>query len=322
MDVTKLTFRPPTLEDAELAADLMTAAYPPEPTDPVLTRYRWEHPSHSWPFARFIVELDARPVGVVRWSHAPWEEVSERVCELDVSLDRARLEADLLASLYEWVGRRAADDGARTLNAFCAEDELICMAVLERLGYERDRTDRAWELDLRKHRERLLADAAAALEKTRLDSVDLTTLAAWGDPDRVRKVHALSDLTRHDIPHTLPIPHQSFEDFVDRINAPDLSHDRFWIACHADRVVALSFMRFPPVRGNVWTGYTCSHPEYRSRGLARAVKLQSMAQAIGLGVPVVRTANDSENAPMLHINEQMGYEPLPGFVSLLKRVET
>ena len=86
--------------------------------------------------------------------------------------------------------------------------------------------------------------------------------------------------------------------------------------------MALSFLRFPPVRGNVWTGYTCSHPEYRGRGLARAVKLQSMAQAIGLGIPAVRTANDSENAPMLHINEQMGYEPLPGFVSFLKRVET
>jgi RimJ/RimL family protein N-acetyltransferase len=82
----------------------------------------------------------------------------------------------------------------------------------------------------------------------------------------------------------------------------------------------MSYLRFPPVRGSVWTGYTCSDPEYRGRGIARAVKLQSLAQAVERGVPFVYTDNDSENAPMLHINEKLGYRPCPGFVSLLKRV--
>jgi GNAT superfamily N-acetyltransferase len=72
----------------------------------------------------------------------------------------------------------------------------------------------------------------------------------------------------------------------------------------------------------VWTGYTCSHPDYRGRGIAWAVKLQSLAQAIELGIPFVRTANDSENAPMLHINETLGYYSRPGFNSFEKRVST
>ena len=82
----------------------------------------------------------------------------------------------------------------------------------------------------------------------------------------------------------------------------------------------MSFLRFPPVRGHVWTGFTCSHPDYRGRGIARAVKLQSLAQAIELGIPSVRTGNDSENAPMLHINEALGYHSRPGFASFVKRV--
>jgi hypothetical protein len=36
----------------------------------------------------------------------------------------------------------------------------------------------------------------------------------------------------------------------------------------------------------------------------------------------VLTGNDSENAAMLHINKTLGYDRRPGFVSLIKRVET
>jgi GNAT superfamily N-acetyltransferase len=112
------------------------------------------------------------------------------------------------------------------------------------------------------------------------------------------------------------------EDFVERVSGPDKPHDRFWLACCGDRPVAMSFLRFPPVRGHVCTGYTCSDREFRGLGLARAVKLQTLAQAIELGVPRVLTGNDSENAAMLHINETLGYDRRPGFVSLIKRVET
>jgi len=51
------------------------------------------------------------------------------------------------------------------------------------------------------------------------------------------------------------------------------------------------------------------------------VKLESLAQAVELGVPRIGTDNDSENAPMLHINQRLGYEPRPGFVEHHKRVE-
>jgi RimJ/RimL family protein N-acetyltransferase len=82
----------------------------------------------------------------------------------------------------------------------------------------------------------------------------------------------------------------------------------------------MSYLKFPPVRGLVFTGYTCADPDFRGRGIARAVKLQTLGQAVELGVPTVHTTNDSENAPMLHINEMLGYESRPGFVEHMKRV--
>lgn len=315
-------FRPATLDDAELAADLMTAAYPDLPQDPELTRYRWEHPRHGWSTGRFIAELDGKPIAFVGWSHGPWEQSPERHCYVEVWLDRARLELELLASLWKWIAADAEADGCRALEAYAVQDEHEMLEALDLLGYQHDRTEKVWELDLAVHGKRLLAEALAARAKAHGAGIEMVTLADWPDPDSLRKLHALSELTRLDVPTTYPVLPESYENFVERTSGPDRRPDRIWIACHGDRSVAMSYLRFPPVRGGVWTGFTCCHPEYRGRGLARAVKLQSLAQAIELGIPSVCTDNDSKNAPMLHINETLGYHDRPGFVSLVKRVET
>ena len=101
--------------------------------------------------------------------------------------------------------------------------------------------------------------------------------------------------------------------------SPEFRSDRSWIARDGDEVVAWSFLKYPRV-GRVWTGYTCSARSHRGRGIARAVKMETLGQAIELGVTSVRTDNDEANAPMLHINEKLGYHRIPGFVSYLKDV--
>ncbi len=226
--MTEVNYRPAGLEDAELAADLMTASYPAMAQDPVITRRRWEQPKHGF------------------------------------SPRRAGLPA---------------------------------------------------------HGKRLVDEAKQARDSMAAVGIEPKTLAGWDHADRVRKLHELNEGTVQDVPHTVAIVREAFEDFEKRIGTPDRPHDRFWVALDGDRPVAMSYLKFPPVRGDVWTGYTCTDREYRGRGLARGIKLQSLAQAVELGVRFVYTGNDSENAPMLHINEELGYRSRPGFVSHLKRVE-
>lgn len=314
------TYREATLDDAELAADIMTASYPAMAQDPVITRYRWEQPRRGYEIGRFIAEKDGRPIAFLGWMHGPWEKLPERHCEVEVWLDRSMLSHDLLKPMWAWIEAKAVAEGAWVLLAFTGEDEPEMLDALAALGYRRDRLDRLWELDLAVHGKRLLEEARQARERMRAESMELVTLAAWQDPAAMKKLHELNQRTVQDVPHTLPIIDEPFEDFERRVTAPDRRADRLWIALHGDRPVAMSYLKFPPVRGSVFTGYTCSDPGYRGRGLARAVKLQTLAQAVELGVRFVRTDNDSENAPMLHINETLGYERRPGFVEHLKRV--
>jgi RimJ/RimL family protein N-acetyltransferase len=318
--VTQLLFRAATLEDAALAADLMTAAYPAFASDPVVMRYRWEHLRAGWATGRHIAQIEGRPVAYVDWLHGPPEQDPKRHCEVGVALDQAAMSIDLLVTLWRWISDQAVEGGSRILEAYAAEDEPEMLDALKRVGYERDRLEKVWELDVGARVAGLIAEAREAREKAESDGYRLSTVAAWRAPDKFEALHALDTRTRKDIPTTFPILPETFQNFTERIGAPDRPGDRWWIVLRGDDPVAMSYLRFPPVRGSIWTGYTCCDPEHRGRGLARAVKLQSLAQAAELGVRYVYTDNDSENAPMLHINEELGYHPRPGLVGHLMRV--
>ena len=318
--MTTLTYRPAQLEDAELGADLITASYPTIPQDPVITRRRWENPRSGYTYGRFIAERDGTPIALLGWVHGPWEQVEDGHCEVSVYLDRAAIDENLLIEMFTWIGERAEAEGSRLLLAYCGEDEPEMLGVLAALGYRPERTDKVWELDLKTHGSRLVREAAEARDKMKEAGIEATTLAGWPDAGAIRKLYELNERTVEDIPHTLTIVREAFEDFAQRIGSPDKPHDRYWIALDGDRPVAMSHLKYPPVRGDVWTGYTCTDPAYRGRGLARGIKLQTLAQAVELGVPFVCTGNDSENAPMLHINERLGYARRPGFVEHHKRV--
>jgi len=219
-----------------------------------------------------------------------------------------------------FAGDRAEAEGSRLLLAYCGADEPQMLDALAALDYRPERTEKVWELDLKTHGSRLAAEAAEAREQMSAAGIRSTTLAARSDAEAVRKLYELNERTIQDVPHTLTIVSEALDDFEKRIHMPDRPSDRFWIALDGDQPVAMSYLKYPPVRGDIWTGYTCSDPRYRGRGFARGIKLQTLAQAIELGVPFVCTDNDSENAPMLHINEKLGYRARPGFVEHHKRV--
>ena len=318
--MNKPEIRRASLEDAALAADLMTAAYPLEPEDPVMTADRWANERKDYDYGRFIAELGGTPVAYLGWAHGPWEKLPERHCYVDVYVDAAYADDELLKYLWAWVQDEAARQGAWTLNGYTTEEETHLQEVLQGLGFEREREDRVWDLNLETHGARLSREAAEARKQMEETGIRLTTVSDWTDPQRFEKLHRLSNETRRDIPSSTPILDQSLEYFMARIKAPGHRFDRIWIALDGDEPVAMSMLSFPPVRGHVWTGYTCCARPYRGRGIARAVKLQTLGQAIELGVTHVRTDNDFENAPMLHINEQLGYESLPGYVGFVKRL--
>ena len=88
------------------------------------------------------------------------------------------------------------------------------------------------------------------------------------------------------------------------------------IASHADRWIGLSAVAIYPEEKYASNAFTGILQEYRGRGLAQALKLQTILLARREGMSAIRTNNDSQNAPMLAVNRKLGYIPEPGFYTL------
>jgi len=316
----ELAFRPATPDDAAFAADIMTALRPASPVDPVVLRYWWAQPDEFIEFARFVVMRGEMPIGYAATEHARWEVEPDRYEIVGGDLLPAERTHPALDRLFAALEERAGADGARTLRAFANEDDPLRIETILGRGFKEDRRSRRWELDLVANRQRLLAMTEECRARMRKEGVRLLTLAQDGDPAVIEKVWRLSEEAGDDVPTTVPRVPEALESYVRWIRAPEIHLDRFWIARDADAVVGVSVLAYPPVRGVVGTNWTATARAARGRGVARALKCETVAQAIALGVTRVRTGNDAANAPILHLNETMGYRPIAGGIGFLKPV--
>lgn len=313
--------REATIADVGLWADALSAPRPGSPFDPVVEAYWWDAYGDNHVIRRFVIERDGAAIGVAYYEHPRWEVTPVRFGTVGAeTLGPHRDPAVIDAALDDMEGRLRAE-GATVFQARAEEHDAARLELLARRGYREDRRSRRWTCDLVANRDRLLAMTEATRARMRAGGVRLLTLAEDGDPATLLAIHLLTEEAADDIPTTLPNVPATFEDFRRWVDAPDMRPDRFWIARDATGVLGVSVLAYPPVRGPVGTAWTATARHARGRGIARALKCETVAQAIALGVPLVRTGNDAANAPILHLNESMGYRPAPSGVKLLRDVE-
>jgi GNAT superfamily N-acetyltransferase len=306
--------------DAAFAADVDTAVRPHSPRDPTVYEYWWAQPDENWVYARFVVTRGQRRVGYAIAEHPRWDVQPERYGTVDGNLlpaDRTRTALDTVFGSME---QRVIADGAKILSAWTNEDDHVRIETLTGRGYKEDRRSRRWELDLVANREKLLAMTEDSRSRMRNEGVRMLTLATDDDPKVIEKIWRLSEEAGDDVPTTEPRVPEEMASYARWVNAPEIHRDRFWIARIGDDIVGVSVLGYPPVRGVVGTEWTATARTVRGRGVARALKCETVAQAIALGVDRVRTGNDAANDPILHINETMGYHLIPGGINYLRSV--
>jgi GNAT superfamily N-acetyltransferase len=314
---TELELRPATLDDVGLIADLETARTPDDPQGGAMVAHWWTHDFQAKIALRLLAEHDGRASIFITAAHAPWQPSARRFGTVHAAIHPSAWTPSVFRSgiTYgeSWLRKEDAEISVAKAPADF-ENELTALAEL---GYQERRRERFWELDLVARRAQVLEGADRSREQMRREGIRLLTLAQDDDPECLKRVFDLDVESTKDIPTTVPIDMPPFEEwFRSYFDNPGISKDRFWIARVGDEVVGMSVVEYPPERGVPSTEYTGISPRFRGRGIARALKYETVAQAIAVGAKRLRTDNDAENAPILHINEEMGYQPLTPYVEL------
>jgi len=316
--VGKLHFRDATLDDAAFYADVHSAVRPTRPTDPVVERYWWQQPDDTYIARRWVVQRDGRDIGVATFDHPAWARLREPHGGIGGELLPAERDRPTLDAVLAEIERRLIADGAKRIAVRAYEDDELRIATIEGRGFHTDRLHRRWMLDLQQNRERIATMADESRARMRSDGIRMLTLDQDADPEKYRRVWRLNEEAVQDVPTTLPNVDESFEDTMRWLRAPDMHDERLWIAREGDDIVGVSVLAYPPVRGVVGTAWTATARKVRGRGIARALKCETLMQAVAFGVDRVQTGNDGANDPILHINESMGYRPWVASINFLK----
>lgn len=319
MPVTDLDreLRPATLDDAAVVADLESTRDPSEPRDPVLLRYWWQMADELEHTMRRVQLRDSVAIAFVGVSHDRWVDGVRRFGVVRPLL-RQELWTDRdYAHLIEIGERWLREEAAATAVVRIRDDRESERSVLDRVGFREDRRLRTSEIDLVERREHILASSRDSLGEMRRQGVELHPLSEDGDPGRFRKLYAMMVEAKGDVPTTIPEADITFDEWSRYwFDNPAIRLDRFWIAREGDDVVGCSVLDCPVVRGVPHTAFTGTRRDVRGRGIARALKYQSLAQAIDVGYTRARTSNDADNPPILRINAEMGYRLVTPIIEL------
>ncbi len=103
-------------------------------------------------------------------------------------------------------------------------------------------------------------------------------------------------------------------------NAPELSFALLDTTGGSPVVASFTSVQVDRPRGRAWSAMTATHPDYRGRGLAGWVKRRSLNAVAAAGVGEAWTANDATNAPMIAVNESLGYRPAGRSIRVQRRL--
>jgi GNAT superfamily N-acetyltransferase len=299
-------FRAATHDDAQFAAAVASAAEPNHPQVAAELLERWINTEKGSAVKRFIVQQDGLDRGWI--SLVQPRDVGGLTTYLNLLVPEES--KHLLPAAVVFGEAQAREMGASVLICEVGEDKEHAVEWLRSAGWTQERRQRFWRLDLGANADRIHELRRAVQTRLRTTDVAIRTVADLGGEAFLRRLLPVAHATVADIPKSVEYVPEPYEEWVVWLQPPAVLPERIWVAVFDGQPVGYSYLAYRP--STVETGFTGVLREHRGKGLARALKLETLVQAIDLGVTAVVTDNDSENAPILHLNEELGYQEMPG----------
>ena len=281
---------------------VVNAVTPEDPTS--ADEIRWADETYPGA-ARFVASLDDRIVGAATVGRVYVYPPSHPYFWASVVVEPEARRRGIGSRLLDAVSRVAERAGKVGLEMRATTERPEGIAFLEHRGFR--------ELE-RARMVRLRLEGREPPTIMIPGGIRLTTLAA--EPTLVEGVHAVALDAFRDIPGgDTPMAVGDLAEFRARdVDRPTIPAEGFIVAVDeaTGDVVGYASLAFLPGSTTVaWHDMTAVRRADRGRGIAKAVKLATIAWAIDNGLTALETGNDEDNAPMRAVNAGLGYEPMP-----------
>lgn len=298
--------RPGRPADAEAFLELRAEIFPYMVNTPEGMRHHWASTPAKARERLFAVEQDGRLVG---WARCGLNTMTSEpgAATLAVLVRPAYQRRGIGAALLAEAERHLREIGARRVQGW-ASDDPDTLRFLHHHGFHKGHSVQFSSLALR-------GGAALPPVPAAPPGVSVVSIAEIG-PEATYEVDKVA---MADEPGDIAYDAVEYAEWQDSIWAdPDVDRELSMAVLVDGEPAALTFVQADLASRRCWSAGTGTLPAYRGRGLAKLAKSVALRRAAEAGIETAYTSNDHTNAPMLAVNEWLGYRPVGAEWSCLK----
>lgn len=307
----------PTDAEYEAILRLRNTIQPDNPSTVAIWRHWDDQRNPDEIFRRFVVEADS---WLLAYGHVGETATRDGTFFIEAHIHPNHQGGGLTRQLYDHLLTAVLSHQPRRILTQIRENETMKLHWLSQNGFRQGNRYPVSHLDVARFD---LAPFTAVLDKVTTQGIEIISLPDLmpRQPDWQQQVYELDYALMRDVPAAELYEKRPFPQFVrEEFEHPNFLPGGWFLALDGERFVGMTalIMRGQSTQ-RMATALTGVLPPYRQRGIATALKLQSIHFAQSLGTEIIETSNEAHN-PMYQINRQLGFKPQPAWLDFIKKI--